>query len=169
MTDKSTTDAQIRRRWINLGEFVAVAGLVISGLALWNSWSNSQGDKPAIAVEKVRAIPLALRGHVEDEGQAITLAPVEPGHALDSATVSANGRKFSVGSDGAVSAGAVEGLVGEAPKDAERGTLSVTVRARYIEAGTDRTSTARYRVSYRWVDGGLFGGRTLRLTGISRG
>ena len=32
--------AAIRRRWITLGEILAVVGVLISGLALWNSWSE---------------------------------------------------------------------------------------------------------------------------------
>ena len=34
MTDNSPEARAVRRRWINLGEFVAVAGLVVSGLAV---------------------------------------------------------------------------------------------------------------------------------------
>ena len=30
--------ARVRRRWINLGELVAVLALVISALTLWNSY-----------------------------------------------------------------------------------------------------------------------------------
>jgi len=171
MTENKSTDAQIRRRWINLGEFVAVAGLVISGLALWNSWSGGKADdkSPVVAVEKERSVPIALRGRIQDDGKSLLLSPVENGHSLDSATLSANGRSTDVGSDGVVSAGAVQSLVGDRKKDETTGSILVDVAARYVEAGKDRRGGGRYRLRYRWEGGGLFGGNEIRLTGWSRG
>lgn len=164
------TPAQTRRRWINIGEVVAVAGLLISGLALWNSWGRNDG-KPAVVVEGEKPIPLALRGTVEDEGKAMRLAPVEAGHALDevrlTAAAPASG-SASFGSEPVLSAAAIEEWL---PKDAKRegvGTLIVTVAARYIEQGEVRTANQRYRVNYGWKEGGLLSGRSLRLTGFSR-
>ncbi|HEX2624494.1 MAG TPA: hypothetical protein VHM21_04500 [Sphingomicrobium sp.] len=173
MTDKPPTEEQkVRRRWINLGEFVAVAGLIISGLALWNSWQR-EDDQPAapVVVEKERRIPLALRGTVDDDGKQVTLAAIEPGHSIDSLTITATGSATgtaSVGSGGALTAREVESWF---PKDAKRdagGTLRLTVATDYIEAGEDRTAKQLYLLSYRWSDGGLFGGKSLRLTGWRR-
>lgn len=169
MTDKSPTDAQIRRRWINLGEFVAVAGLLISALALWNSW-RGDGDKPATTVieKEQKPIPLALRGQVEDDGKLLLIAPVEGGHALDSLQLSANASNIVVGSDGRLSASDVETLLPDDVDKSRDGQFVVAIDARYVERGADRRGGGRYVVSYRWADGGLFGGRTLRLTGFSR-
>jgi hypothetical protein len=170
MTDNSPEARAVRRRWINLGEFVAVAGLVISGLALWNSWGAGKAEeKPAVVEAKTHAIPLALRGKVGDEGKSLTIAPVEAGHSLDSATLSANGRSVDIGSDGALSAAEVQSLVGEPNKDEKAGSIPVKVAARYVEAGEDRRGGGTYRIRYRWEGGGLFGGRALRVTGWSRG
>ena len=171
MTDNSPEARAMRRRWINLGEFVAVAGLVISGLALWNSWG---GDKPddkssVVAVEKARTSPLALRGKVGADGKTLVLTPVESGHSLDSATLSANGRSVDVGSDGALSASDVQSLVGKPKDDEKSGSIPVKVDARYVEAGEDRKGGGAYRIRYRWEGGGLFGGKALRLVGFSRG
>jgi hypothetical protein len=41
--------------------------------------------------------------------------------------------------------------------------------ARYVEAGTDKSASGSYVISYRWESGGLLGGRSLRLEGLSRG
>jgi hypothetical protein len=60
-------------------------------------------------------------------------------------------------------------LVGNAGKDPKPGSLSARIEARYIEAGTLKRGGGRYRISYRWDDGGLFGGDKLRLTGLSLG
>ena len=168
MTDKPPTDAQIRRRWINLGEFVAVAGLLISALALWNSWKGGSETEPKAAAAEDKRIPLALRGTIEDDGKRMVIAPVESGHALDSLQLSANRRSVAIGSDGALSASEVESLL---PSDGDKsrdGQFLVTIDARYIEQGSDRRGGGRYTLAYRWVDGGLFGGKSLRLTGLAR-
>jgi hypothetical protein len=169
MSDKSTTDAQIRRRWINLGEFVAVAGLAISALALWNSWRSSEEKTETTVVEREqRPIPLALRGRVEDDGKQLVIGPVESGHALDSLQLSVKNNSLTVGSDGNLSASEVEALLPGNIDKSRDGQFVVAVDARYIERGTDRRGGGRYVVSYRWVDGGLFGGKSLRFTGFSR-
>ena len=156
-----------RRRWINLGEGVAVVGLIISGLALWNSWSKD--DRPAVVVENARTIPLALRGRVEGDGKRLEIAPIEAGHALESLTVTAAGKpSLDLGNDPVLTSDAVERLLPEGKRD-RSGALLVTLDSRYIEAGTERRSKARYRIAYRWRAGGLIGGPTLRLTGLTRG
>ena len=42
-------------------------------------------------------------------------------------------------------------------------------QSRYIEAGVAKTVRQHYRVAYRWTDGGLFRGKSVRLTGLRRG
>jgi hypothetical protein len=44
----------------------------------------------------------------------------------------------------------------------------VRIEARYVEAGADKTTTGSYMLAYRWEGGGLLGGRSLRLVGLSR-
>ncbi len=163
------TPAEQRRRWINIGEIVAVAGLLVSGLALWNSWGRDDDKAPTTIVEQQRAIPLALRGTVEEDGRAVIVSPVEARHALDSLTVSVAGKAaIEIGSDGRIAASDIEQLVDRETKDAS-GSLRVTIAARYVEAGKDRTGSGRYRLAWRWEKGGLLGGRSLRLTGFNRG
>ena len=100
----------------------------------------------------------------------MAIAPVEPGHSLESLTLSVAGKPpLSIGSDGRIAASEVERLVGDAGKDAKPGSLTVRIEARYIEAGTLKRGGGRYRIAYRWDNGGLFGGDKLRLTGLSLG
>ena len=169
MTEEPPTDAQIRRRWINLGEFVAVAGLLISALALWNSWSGGRGEaETKVVQQEAKPVPLALRGTVEDDGRRLVIAPVEAGHALDSLQLSVGQRGVAVNSDGELSASEVESMLPDDIDKSRDGQFVVTAKARYIERGADRTGGGRYTLSYRWVDGGLLGGKSLRLTGLSR-
>ena len=170
MTDSPSNESKTRRRWISFGETIAVIAVAISALGLWNSWRKEEAEKPALQIEAKAAIPIAFRGMVEDEGKSMTIAPVEPGHSLESLTLSVAGKPaISIGSDGRLTALEIQSLVGEAGKEPKPGSLSVRFEARYIEAGTLRRGGGRYRISYRWDEGGLFGGDKLRLTELSLG
>lgn len=165
------TASEQRKRLINIGEIVAVCGLVISGLALWNSW---KGDEPKTeqTQKEAEAIPLALRGTVKDGGKAISLAPAENAHALESLTITAAAPasgSASFGSDPIISASLLETWL---PKDAVNegvGTMTLTIDSRYIERGEPRASKTRYRVTYGWTDGGLLSGKSLRITALTHG
>ena len=164
-----TPDQAKRRRLFNLGEVIALAALIISGLGLWNGWSG-RNDKPAVVVATSRSVPLALRGKAEDDGKRLAIAPVEPGHALEALTLSAPGKPaLDLGSEPRLSASAVEGLLNDARKKERTGSLRVNFDARYIEGGTERRGGGHYWIAYRWTDGGLFGGHSLRFTGMTRG
>lgn len=171
MADSPPSDRTTKRRVIGFGETIGLAAVIISGLGLWNSWRSDKPDKPTPQVEaKTPAIPIAFRGRVEKDGKAMTISPVEPGHSLESLTLTVAGKPaVSIGSDGRLTASDIERLVGDAGKDPKPGSLSARIEARYIEAGALKRGGGRYRVSYRWDDGGLFGGDKLRLTGLSLG
>ncbi len=167
-----TEEKARRRRRIALGEAIGIAALLISGLGLWNSWRNGD-DKPAVVIDRVpKPIPLVLRGAPADDGKAINLAPIEPSHALDRVAMTARPPAkgtATFGSDPMLSAAIVETWL---PADARRegsGSVAVDTVARYVEKGETRTATQRYRIDYVWKDGGLFGGKSVRLTAFGRG
>jgi len=170
MTKTPETEAQRRSRlrWITLGEAIAIAALILSGLGVWHEWSKRE-EPPKVVIETPTAIPLALRGRVVDDGRKLEIAPIEDRHALQSLTITAGGSKLELGSDGELSAGALEGALGKQVEDG-KGThrLRVRIEARYVEAGADKTAGGGYVISYKWEGGGLFGGRSLRFTGFSR-
>jgi hypothetical protein len=166
------SDRRARLRWITLGEAVAIAALIISALGLWLTWKQEPAPaQPAKVIEERKPIPLKLRGHVEDEGRKLIIAPIEESHALDSLVVKVTGEaeSINVGSDGVLDASELQSVIGK-PKDDVKGEqrLPVTIDTRYVEAGTDRRSTSNYVIRYEWEGGGLFGGRSVRLTGFSR-
>lgn len=165
------TDERTRRRWISLGELIGLGALIVSALGVWIAWKGSNEDKPARVVEQRPAVALALRGSVEREGRALILAPADPSHALESARVTPRGAPpIEVGSDGQLSSSDVEAALKHRDKEPKDKTLSIAVRidARYVEAGTDRRGGGSYVLRYRWESGGLFGGRSLKLVGLSR-
>ena len=165
MGDTPSTESKARRRWITLGETLALAALVISALGLWNSWRSDEGTRPTPSEAKA-AIPIAFRGKVEANGKALTISPIESGHSLESLTLTAGSKPaIIIGSDGRLDASQVQQLVGDPAKD-KASSLVVRIEARYIEAGALKRGGGHYRISFRWDDGGLFGGDRLRLTGL---
>ena len=160
-----------RLRWVTLGEAIALAALIVSAVGVWLSWKGGSEDKgPTTVVERRQAIPLALKARAQSEGRSLEIMPVEDSHALQSLTLTPQGAKpIELGSDGQLSARELENALGESAAEG-KGTHRVRVRivARYVEAGADKSATGSYVIRYRWEGGGLFGGRSLRLVGLSR-
>jgi hypothetical protein len=169
----SETESQRRRRWINLGELIALAALIVSAVGVWISWKSITGaDKPTTVVEQRRPIPLTLRGKAENDGRSLEISPVEQSHALQSLKITPAGSTSSidVGSDGELSASDVENALGAHP-DVAKGNhrLRVRIQTDFVEAGNMRHSSGEYVLTYRWEGGGLFGGHSLHLVSLSRG
>jgi hypothetical protein len=161
-----------RLRWVTLGEAIAIAALVISAVGVWISWKDA--DKPTgptKIVEERRTVPLALRGKVQDEGKSLEIAPADPDHALQSLNVIIGASSVvDVGSSGEMSASDFERALGDKAADG-KGVNRVRVRidAKYLDGGTDKAASGSYVIAYKWEGGGLFGGRSLRFTGLTRG
>jgi hypothetical protein len=163
-------DDKSRRRWINLGELIALAALIVSALGVWIAWKSSNHDGPTKVVEQRSAIPLALRGTPASDGSSIMIVPADPSHALQSLKLSITGTTIETGSDGRVAASDIANALKDRDKEPKDKALSVPVRieAHYVEAGAEKRRTLSYALRYRWEGGGLFGDPSLRLTGLSR-
>jgi hypothetical protein len=169
MTDSS--EARARRRWITFGELIALAALMVSAVGVWIAWKGSNQDKPTRVVEQRSSVPLALRGTTDSDGRTLTIMPADPSHGLESLKVTIKGASpIEVGSDGRLTASDVQSALGGRDKEAKDVTHSVPVRidARYVEAGADRRGGGTYVLRYKWEGGGLFGGRSLHLVGLSK-
>ena len=161
-----------RLRWITLGEAVAIAALIVSAAGVWLAWQGTDQDKgPTKVIEERQAVPLALRAKAQEDGKSLEISPVESGHALQSLNVIVGGgTAVDVGSSGELGASDFEQALGDKAADG-KGTnrLRVRIDAKYVEAGADKSATGSYVIGYRWESGGLFGGRSLRFTGMSKG
>ncbi|WP_174297893.1 hypothetical protein [Sphingomonas bacterium] len=66
-----------RRRWINLAELVAVAGVLIAALTLWNSWSERRASEAERRRDEQVAVRdrgrFELRGKVAADHRSILL------------------------------------------------------------------------------------------------
>lgn len=159
------------RRGNGFGEIIGLSALVISGLGVWIAWQSANKDGPTRVVEQREAIPLTLRARAEEDGRKLIVEPIEPSHALQSLRLTLPGVKaLSIGSDGELAARDIEDALKLAGGE-RKGSHSqrVKIDARYVEAGTDKSRTGAYQLRYHWEGGGLFGGRSLRLDGLSRG
>lgn len=157
-----------RKSRVSIGEGIALAALFVSALGLWNSWRGDDRPGPTEVVEKKAAVPLVLRGRVEDNGERLVIEPVEAAHALDSLKFAfASGKTVETGGNGTLTAREVEDSL---PEKAERidGQILATVTSRYVESGKDREARRRYAIRYRWEGGGLFEGKRLRIVDFRR-
>jgi len=168
----SESESERRRRWITFGELIALAALIVSGVGVWISWKSSSNDKTTKVVEQHQPVPLILRGIPDSDGSTMIIAPVNRDHALESMTVTIKGASpIDLSSDGRLSASDVQAALKDRPKEEKGRTYSLPVRidAHYVELGTERRGGGAYVLRYKWEGGGLFGGRSLHLTGLSKG
>src|SRR5438270_11721948 len=129
-------DERARRRWINLGELIALAALIVSALGVWIAWRSSTEDRPTRIVEPRSSVPLALRGSAEPDGRTLTIIPADPSHGLESLKVTIKGaRPIDVGSDGKLIASDVQAALKDREKEAKDVALTAPIRidARYVE------------------------------------
>lgn len=169
--------AATRRRWITLGEIVAVAAVVISGLTFWNSWSERQdaaaerqAERAAESKERAASSAVLLTGSAEDDGAMLTLS--DPAHRIQQIEVRFP-KALGVGPQTSVLEPQIQAAWIAAPMlkltdggaDRREGRLPVAITASYWDADVQRTSTAIYDLVWR-TEPRTLQGRTLKLRGV---
>lgn len=171
--------AAVRRRWITLGEILAVAAVVISALTFWNAYSERRSNEIERESEErsatVKARTLILRGVPDKEGEVLTLsAPSD--QAIQSQTVTfpsalelesietTNPRIEADWFDGALRK--ARRAAGQRDEDAGDERLPVVLTTRYVVDGDMVTDVSLYDVGYAVKDRFLRGG-VVRLRGLS--
>ncbi|WP_404369565.1 hypothetical protein AB5I39_16995 [Sphingomonas sp. MMS24-J45] len=166
--------AATRRRWINLGEFVAVAGLIIALLGLYLNWSDRReetAEKQVAAAKAEReSARFELRAVPSAKGTALTLQHDER-HPIRDATVSFP-TALGVGSKDTVADQIDRGWFERAllkatdgGPDARSGRLPVLIVLTYWDGDTPRTTRGIYDIGWR-TEGGFPFGRTLKLESL---
>lgn len=172
--------AAIRRRWITLGEVLAVLAVLISGLTFWNSYTERSTAEAERAAEKrqsaAKAETLVLRAEAGRNGARLRLTALDARQAIQSQTLtfpSALGlRRIDTLADPRIetrwfddelkrarkAAGAEKIRVGDA-------RLPIAILTRFVVDGDSHTDSAIYDIGYR-VDDGLLGSR-IELRGLS--
>lgn len=181
---KAAEAAETRRRLINLAEIVAVAGLLISGLALWNSYRERTGEETDKVSARQQALAeartMVLRGTADREGERLSLAPADSGQTIQSQIIAFPAAlalaPVETMADPRIEAAWFRRQIlrataddgGQAQADEADRRVPVAITTRFYRDGALFTDTAVYYVVYRVEGGGLFEGRKLRLRGLSR-
>jgi len=169
--------AATRRRWLTLAEVMAIAGVVIAGLTLWNNWQGREADQAARAAEQANAARSAHAGtlvtlHATPKDDGARLVLTDPAHDIQSIEV-----RFPSALGVAPQSSSLEPAIetstfGDSLLKAtasggaeQQGRLPVLITADYWEGGDHLSDTAVYDIVWQ-THGRLLRGRALRLKGI---
>lgn len=172
---ETAEQAQTRRRWITLAEFVAVAGLLIGALTLYLNWSDREQDRAEKARETATEASaksiVTLVGTVTGGGRSIALA--DAAHQISDAQVRFPAA-LKVAPRDAMPGPSIEAAwfadallaLTDAGSDSTEGRLPVLVTTRWWDGDIQRSGVARYDILWR-THGRVLQGRKLELTGFT--
>ncbi|BBD98452.1 hypothetical protein SAMIE_1019530 [Sphingobium amiense] len=173
--------AAIRRRWITLGESVAVLAVVISAVTLYLNWADKREERAEKAGESrkasARAAKLVLRAASVGDDR-IALAASDPAQIIQSQTIRFPAAlalaPVDTSGDARIEAGWFDGALKKARARAklpdesvgdER--LPVAIATRFTAGGDTHESVALYDIGYG-IKGGWIAGHSLTLRGVAR-
>ena len=168
--------AAIRRRWITLGELLAVVAVVISGLTFWNNYSERTAAESERAATKQKAAArsqtLLLKASASKKGDSLALAPADPAQAIQNLTITLPGALGSDPIEAVIEPRIEAGWIKDATRKARASgsgagdlRLPVAITTRFVVDGETHSDTTLYDVGYK-VDSGLLGS-DVELRGLS--
>jgi hypothetical protein len=177
---RATEAAAIRRRWITLGEIVGVLAVLISGLTLWNSWSERRETEVAKSVDAERssAKAAALLLVAERSGKsALTLKPASADQSVQSQQIlfptALGAPPAETTGEPRIEAEWFERQLVRAREaahlpDNSRGDerLPVAIITRFLVDGAAHEDVALYDIGFT-ITGRLVSGHSLALRGLS--
>lgn len=172
--------AKVRRRWVTLGEVLGVAAVLISGLTLWNNWSDRQETKAEQAATEQRASAKAAKLVLVATGggkQTLTLKPAASEQSVQSQTIlfpSALGVSPAATTGEPRIEGAwfdhalVKAREAAGMPDNSRGDerMPVVIITQFLADGSPHEDIALYDVGYT-ISGKFLAGHSIGLRGIS--
>jgi len=178
--ERAAEAAAIRRRWITLGEVLAVVAIIISALTLWNSWSERSDSKAVKNADAQRASARAatLVLLAADSGErALVLKPAAAEQSVQSQKIlfptALDIAPAETTGEPRIEAGWFEGALKKTREaahlpDNSRGDerLPVVVTTRFLVDGEAHQDVALYDIGYT-ISGRLLAGHSVKLRGIS--
>ena len=172
--------AATRRRWVTLGEVLAVVAVIISALTLWNSWSERSASEAARTAEAARANtrsatlvlmasnsgkrelllkPAAAEQSVQEQHVVFpaTLG-VAPTDTTGEPRIEASWFEHAL-----IKAREAAHLPGDSRGDAQ---LPVAITTHFLADGQPHQDVAIYDIGYS-ITGGWFGSHSVMLRGIA--
>lgn len=166
--------AATRRRWVTLAELVAVAGVLIAALSLWQNWSDRRAD----AADKAAAarVEAKARGRADlvatprDDGRELFLS--DRSHEIADAVVTWPSALAAAvqrpPGDPVVSVEPISSALLQATDggaDDRSGRVPAMIAVTFVDGDARRTARSIYDVV--WRTQGRFGrGRTLRFEAL---
>ena len=178
--EQAAEAAAIRRRWITLGEGLAVIGVVISALALWNSYQERAGSEAERVQAETRAgratATLLLKAAAEHDGARLTLAPLHADQTIQGQTIAFPAALALAPVETTGNARIEADWLSEALRRARKAKqrpdesagderLPIAITTHFLADDRARDDTAIYELGYV-AEGRLFGTR-IRLKGLS--
>lgn len=183
MADDLSEGAMRRRwvRWLSLAEILGVAALLISALTLWNNYSERRANEQSRTAEdrkaSTRARTLVLKAVRDKEGDRLTLGAASADQIIQGQTISfpkALGVDPVDSTDPRIEARwFAEGLkqarhdAGEEERARGDTRLPVAIATRFTVNGELTEDITLYDVGYETGSGGLLGGTSVKLRGLS--
>jgi hypothetical protein len=173
--------AAIRRRWITLGEILAVVAVLISALTLYLNWAEQRGSEAEKAAASsdatAQAATLTLRAEAGGKGDRLEIAPASAEQsiqeqtlqfpeALGASPVTTSGEprvEAKWFSDRLKRAREKAGLPDDSRGDEK---LPVLIETRFIADGKEHRDRAIYDVGYT-IRGQILSGHRVELKGLS--
>jgi hypothetical protein len=171
----------MRRRWLTIGEAVAVAGVVIAGLSWWNGYQERQDAAATRAVEK--QAEAAERSAARHRVTLVTTKADDDGvefKAQEGCPLQSSEIRFpsalGIQPKNTVVTHRIEAdwlskpllaLTKDGPERRE-GRVPVLIDASCTAEDGERSETAVYDVLWRTEPGGLLAGRSIELRGLVR-
>ncbi|MEE4453018.1 hypothetical protein V2S85_15305 [Novosphingobium resinovorum] len=172
--------AAIRRRWITLGEVLTVIAVTISGLTLWNSWSQRSDTEASRTADdrraSARAATLVLTATgADDDTLALKTASAEQSVqsqriafpaalGLSAAETTGEPRIEAAWFESALKKARNAAKLPDNSRGDEK--LPVLVTTRFLVDGTSHEDVALYEIGYS-ISGRWLGGHSITLRGIS--
>ncbi|WP_419808221.1 hypothetical protein [Sphingomonas sp.] len=159
-----------RRRWLNLAELVAVAGVVIAALGLYVTWSDKRQETAERVAATTAGARLELSATAADDGRTLRLTDAK--HDLTDVTIRYP-KALGIGVQRPAGEPAVEAepfrevllKLTDGGADERTGRLPVLITASYVDGDATRTASGIYDVVWR-TRGRFAKGRALDLTGL---
>lgn len=179
-TQAEAEAAATRRRWITFGEVLAVAAVAISGLTLWNNWSERRDTEAVKSADAQRAstqaatLVLLATGSGE---RTLVLKPADPNQTVQSQKIAfptaLGAAPAETTGEPRIEARWFEAALKKARErahlpDNSRGDerLPVAITTRFLVDGQPHEDVALYDIGYT-VSGKLLSGHDVTLRGLS--
>ncbi len=152
--DGGDAGGKARRRWLTLGETIAVLALVISAASFWDAHQDRKITRAT--VEKPRAAtPLVLKASATDDGDTLAITAAGNDRVIQTQTIifpeSLGVDPVDTVGNARIEAGWFADALRQAlPEPRKAGRLPVGIVTSYTDNGTERTDIALYDIGHGW-------------------